>query len=116
MVGNIYISDNALGCNIETEVEEACMVVRVSSTNVGSEYSIYPNPFTGSLSIDLQEGVSSHVLEISTLTGALLYTSTINPNVRQHTINLSHLSPGLLLYTLRNEKGSVQSGKIVKVE
>ncbi len=50
--GTVTISYNAPGCNSQAQVIAACETVGIDEVIAESGFSIYPNPFTGQLSIE----------------------------------------------------------------
>lgn len=50
--GEMFISDNAIGCNDQEEVEEACEVSSVYEIHISDQLSINPNPFSTSTTIE----------------------------------------------------------------
>jgi len=50
--GNIEIHDNAMGCNSQEEVEEACGITSILEPYINDDIKFYPNPFTTSTTIE----------------------------------------------------------------
>jgi hypothetical protein len=50
--GTVTISDNVDGCNSQAQVIAACETVDIEEAVAGSNFSIFPNPFTGQLNIE----------------------------------------------------------------
>ncbi|MDX1478129.1 MAG: hypothetical protein R3301_10530 [Saprospiraceae bacterium] len=77
---------------------------------------IYPNPFTSTVTLDLSDVDQGSVFEVTTVTGAPVYRKEITVPGEQLHADLSHLPACVLIYTIRDERGNVQSGKLVKVD
>ena len=108
--GNVYISDNATGCNSVAEVEDACNLVGIDEINLFSSVSIYPNPNTGLINIDLGSltDVSIKVLNVS---GQLIYyKENINSPIYQFELDAA---PGIYILEL-SAVGEKQQFKIIK--
>ncbi len=52
--GTISIYDNAPGCNSQAEVEEACLLLSVDKPSVKDRFSVYPNPFSNSVTFEYE--------------------------------------------------------------
>ncbi len=50
--GEIYIGNNATGCNSQAEVQAACAAVTVDNLTGYNAFSIYPNPTSNQLTIE----------------------------------------------------------------
>ncbi|MEO8149534.1 MAG: T9SS type A sorting domain-containing protein [Bacteroidia bacterium] len=75
-----------------------------------SEVIIYPNPFTDIINITIKK---NEFVEIS------LYDVTSRKLLQQKfttstTLNTSHLAKGIYIYEVRNDKGVVKKGKVVR--
>ena len=77
---------------------------------------IYPNPFTSTVTLDLSNMDKTSVFEVSSVTGIPLYRKDLTISGELLHLDLSHLPPGVLIYTLSDESGNVKSGKLVKVD
>jgi len=55
--GTISIHDNAIGCNSQQEVEDACEALPVENINFEEGLSIYPNPANQEVFISISNGV-----------------------------------------------------------
>jgi type I restriction-modification system DNA methylase subunit len=60
--GDVYISDNAPGCNSSEEVEDACETVGVEKIMIESVFTITPNPASNKIKV-----TSNNELEIATI-------------------------------------------------
>lgn len=98
--------DSNIGMTHITE-EENCEII--SDINEGqnvNEISIYPNPATNELFINLEtsELIDGYTLNMFTITGSQLYTAPLAPN-SLHTLDLANIQHGLLfVQVLRNNQ------------
>ncbi|WP_027419057.1 CHRD domain-containing protein [Crocinitomix catalasitica] len=76
--------------------------------------SVYPNPFTNSLNINLNQSVETGSLEIRNMTGAIVYQETIGNQNSTMQIDLSNLERGLYVVYAMSEKEIVAVQKITK--
>lgn len=82
----------------------------------GQQVHVYPNPFGSTIKLELPAGVHGSILEVSDLSGRVLYTKDVDTPTSPINVDLSALPSGLLIYTLRDDKGGVHTGTVVKVE
>ncbi len=81
-----------------------CVLLNIGNSvdvTMPEQFTIYPNPCENSfiVSTDL---VGFNQIEISKISGKVLFTSQINSSLRNHIINLpGHLSPGLYVVSLK---------------
>ena len=75
--------------------------------NTLSDFSIYPNPTTGILTIQSETAI--HQIEIYTLLGQLVLS-----NSSQNSIDISSVSQGIFFIKVMDENGNVGSQKVVK--
>ncbi len=71
---------------------------------------IYPNPSTGMVNIQLNDGENLS-LEVFDQAGRLVYHSVLQQ--QQNTLNLEMLNPGLYLISLHNQLGEYSYSKII---
>jgi len=71
--GQVSISNNSSGCDSELEVETACIALSIDETNIIPELTIYPNPATSLLNIELTSNSSIDELSIYNQIGQLIY-------------------------------------------
>ncbi|MBC8321803.1 MAG: T9SS type A sorting domain-containing protein [Bacteroidetes bacterium] len=94
--GTIEISDNASGCNSQAEVEEACLIIGSSDIDVGTEYSIYPNPAIKEIFITRINKIHVKDVNIYNQIGQLvLHKELIN-----NSIDVSSLKQGIYVIEL----------------
>jgi hypothetical protein len=60
---NIYISDNALGCNSFSEVHSGCLLLNINEIESHPTIRVYPNPATNAIAI--ASGSDSVIGEVS---------------------------------------------------
>ena len=73
--------------------------------------TVFPNPFSQTLTIQPSQGLGPALVSIFSITGAKVYESTLNLDDGQ-TIDLTSLQNGA--YVLRVQSGTVQSFMILK--
>lgn len=108
-IGSIYIHDNAIGCDTQTEVEFACSVL-VSDINMIPEIEIYPNPAKTNISISNKNDVVINELIIYNQLGQKLLQKTYIPNK----IDISMLRQGLYIIEIVADKKIVRKKLIIK--
>ncbi len=73
---------------------------------------IYPNPFSGKLSIETTSPLQFQTIEIFDMNGDKLIAKTIS--ARKVKLNVQHLPNGLYFYRILLSTGEIAEGKIVK--
>jgi hypothetical protein len=114
--GEIDIQNNAPGCNSREEVEEAC-TESVDEVSIINNLSIYPNPFSNSITIEFE----LNQLDIVTLIiykhlGEKVETIKGRKSVGQQKTewNCAEISAGIYFCVLKINKG-IQTIKIIKL-
>jgi len=108
--GNVYVGYTEfsgyvkkLGC--PTGINE------INGSNVASA-SVYPDPNNGSFTIAMQNVTAKSHVFVYNILGENVYAGTLNSDKTQ--INLNNPAPGIYLYRILTEEGSVIStGKVV---
>ena len=82
--------------------------------NIFNKYNItiYPNPTTDKLTIELPSGISPHQIEITDALGRKIYTE--KTNLKSVIINLKSFHSGIYFIKVKMEDGSVTVRKFVK--
>ncbi len=106
---NVYIDNNATGCNSVEEVEYACSVL-VSENKKTNTLIIYPNPTERELFISTQDGLIIKEVIIYSNLGQIEYQSKITNNK----IDISNLSTGLYIIEIVNNKFTSRQKLIIK--
>ena len=88
----IDFGGNAIGCNSETEVEEACEALGISDTHTES-FTIYPNPATNELFISSDKGIIINEVNIYNQLGQ----NVLHQNKVDNAIDVSMLQPGVYI-------------------
>jgi hypothetical protein len=113
--GTVIIQNNATGCNNQAQVISACETVGIEEAVAGSDFSIFPNPFTGQLSIEFNLPQTSMVsIQIFNAMGAKiseLHHGQLHAGQQQFTWDAGHLPKGL--YFCRVQAGG--NNAVVKV-
>ncbi len=116
--GTIEIYDNASGCNSPEEVDSICNIVEVQELNVGNEFSISPNPNSGSLHLRFaiyELGVMTiDLFDISGFRIKQLVNENKIPGIYEMEIDLNDIPVGIYFCTLKTNKG-IQTKKIIKL-
>ena len=108
--GYIVIYNNAIGCNSQTEVEDACDAVWVLNINFESEFSIYPNPAEKELFISVRnEAIIKEVNIYNRIGQKVLYENRIT-----HTIDVSMLRQGMYIIELVFNKSKIREKLIIR--
>jgi uncharacterized repeat protein (TIGR02543 family) len=100
--GGQYSTENPLTItNVTEKITLTAVFEEDSSTGIGdAEYdklTVYPNPTTGVINIDLDSGGQQVVLSVYSLTGKLLYS---NPSFYGGEVDLSELNKGIYILKL----------------
>jgi hypothetical protein len=109
--GNVVVLYNASGCNNPEEVEDECIAGNEESENSICPYIIYPNPTTEQLTIEKSKKLSRSLLLIHALNGIEVLEKEITEP--QTIIDLSHLSQGVYLVEIINNK-TIYYNKLIK--
>jgi hypothetical protein len=111
--GNIVISNNAPGCNNQTEVEEACDAVSIDDLTQDEKFVLYPNPATASFTIDLSTTPSeSSYIYISNTSGQHLITQALRDSKTE--IDIRELPAGIYIVMLQAGKEVITQKLVVK--
>lgn len=102
------ISGNAEGCATAEEIIDICRL-SVEEINSKDEITLYPVPTQSVLNIAVQNGAIVNNIEVYDLNGGLVYNSKGNSTQ----INISHLTTGTYLVSVKTSKG-VHNEKIIK--
>ncbi|MEE4260793.1 MAG: T9SS type A sorting domain-containing protein [Bacteroidales bacterium] len=114
--GDIFINDNALGCNSTEEVLDSCLL-SVAEHGLRFEFKIHPNPLTTSTTIEYELKEPEKVtLKIYDYLGKQVYqTQVIQPQGKQQLIwNAEGYAGGIYYYRLQ-VGDALANGKMVKV-
>ena len=102
---------NAAGCECElTQTHGVSDVVSIEDEELAG-VSVYPNPTTGALTIELPTEGESYTLEVMNVIGKVLSTKTITNTSGLAHLNISGNATGLYLVKIKNNNKS----KTVKV-
>jgi hypothetical protein len=107
--GEIEIHDNATGCNSQDEVEEACLEFSVPDQNAKNDFSIYPNPTKGILSISYNNGAAIDEIIIYNQMGQKVFEGELDNN----TIDVSSLPEGMYVIEIRTSEFQIREKLIV---
>jgi len=115
--GTVDISNNAPGCNNPEEVAKACESSSIEVIPVEDGISVFPNPFTDQLSIELSPDQTCRVaVRMYNNMGQLvarLAEKELQPGINQLQWDSSNLTPGIYLLHLQFGQEIVKR-KIIK--
>ena len=103
--GDVLVSQGFLQVTLLNEVvnTESILTERIS---------VYPNPVSQYIQLELHERVGNYEAELYDLQGQLLSKEVIHNQIQK--INLQNLSAGTYLLRIKNEDNKFQSLKIIK--
>lgn len=111
---------NANDTNVYSDVTiKYCFSANCSSPTLGiddasfSDYNVYPNPATEFLKIDFDPSSSPDLITIADLSGKIVFTSNITPNMSNVTIPLETIANGVYLCRLMRGGNIVYSNKLI---
>lgn len=107
---HIYFDFNpAIDTNIVTTTVQNVAGIKENKTE---DFTIYPNPASGSVSILLNATVTSSEIVIVDVLGKIVQTKTINSN--QSDLDISNLKSGIYFITINNEGMKTTKKLVVK--
>ncbi|MBS7786894.1 aryl-sulfate sulfotransferase [Flavobacterium sp. CYK-55] len=93
-------------------VTNSCQLLLANQTQVQNSISVFPNPVSDMLNIQLSVSLSDAQLCLTDLSGKTIMKENINPTEAKYTLKTSHLNNGLYLLKISNSQQS-QNFKIV---
>jgi hypothetical protein len=112
--GEIYIGDNALGCNSQVEVEAACDSLAVGDQTIESVFSIYPTPTSGivdcRLSLADPQFVTLKIYDLHGREVATVIEEQLPAGMHMMRFDISSLPPGICFYRLMISRASTSGG------
>jgi hypothetical protein len=115
---DVYINDNAQGCNSREEVEEACLSVYIHDESTSEDQiNVYPNPVFDHVNISGITGKAGKIiLNIYNSNGSILFQeqyNSLNSGTQEIQLNLSSYPAGM--YFIQLQMGNqVIAKKIIK--
>lgn len=100
-VDDICVSTDSLGCDFASSIQQ---------TKQNTEVSLFPNPFSNQLTFSLADNEQTTVSLYNFLGQQVLQQTFTNTA----TINTEQLANGIYFCELRNSKGALKTGKVVK--
>jgi len=94
-------------------IDTSCFPLTVSTNNITKQFptvNVYPNPFTNQFTVQLSDNGQTTIL-LYNFVGQQLWQQTFTNST---TINTEQLADGIYFYELRNDKGVIKTGKVVK--
>lgn len=86
----------------------------ISDVYTESNIKIYPNPSSGIITIEANDGISVNKFKIIDISGRLLMSDNINLNTGSETIDISVLDNGLYFLVLATDKEMLTSALVKK--
>jgi hypothetical protein len=99
-VDDVCISADSLACPISVDIKEALQTTT----------TVFPNPFSTQLSFALTDNEQTTVSLYNFLGQQVLQQTFTNAT----TVNTNHLTSGIYFYELRNNRGVIKTGKVVR--
>jgi hypothetical protein len=110
--GTITIYDNAPGCNSKEEVETACQGISIKEITIDNLFSMFPNPSSTQITIEIPEISHRSLITIMNLNGQeLIQYQITDPKT---VIEITNLPRGVYFVRLTNDR-TVEIEKIIKV-
>lgn len=111
---NVCLIVTGTTANMQTCIDTICKTVLVNATGLQDVYknalSIYPNPATDQVWVELPIGNSSKSISIADLAGRVLVQQNLSGNTsKQVALDIQHLSKGIYLIQVNTDKGIYQS-------
>ncbi|HLP33930.1 MAG TPA: T9SS type A sorting domain-containing protein, partial [Bacteroidia bacterium] len=95
-------------------VPTTCVLTDTKSLNKpdNAQVSIYPNPFTQSVTFDLSNvGTTDAQINIYNVVGTLVLKTSLTKQV--NTVDASQLPAGVYVYTIYSANNTIQSGRLI---
>ncbi|WP_051359826.1 T9SS type A sorting domain-containing protein [Adhaeribacter aquaticus] len=115
--GTNYYRLKQLDLDGKFEYSKVVVVTNAASlTSTSAKLLVAPNPVSGGQFSLLLEGIEGGQLQVMDMSGRVLFTQTINPNVRELTLNTQSLgmSSGMYMILVRNNTTSTNTKLIVR--
>ncbi len=100
-IDDVCVSTDSLNCNSPTSLHQTKQTMAIS---------LFPNPFSNQLTFSLTDNLPTTISLYGFLGQQVLQQSFTN----SMTINTAQLADGIYFYELRNDKGTLKTGKLVK--
>ena len=107
--GMINIHDNSLGCNSQTEVEEACLTNTDEYENTGNDIQIFPNPAKSTITILNSSNAKIKEVNIYNQTGQI----TLHKEAPINVIDISFLQQGMYIIELITNESKIRKKLII---
>ncbi len=82
------------------------------SDRMTKRVNIYPNPTGSKLFISIDQELTGSILEITNINGKILTAEVLA--IQESCIDMSSYSKGIYIYTVKNNNGIIDTGKVVK--
>ena len=109
--GNIFINNNATGCNTQAEVEAACIIKSIGNAKEDKVFTLFPNPSAGYVTIETRPSLSNSQLIVTDLKGRIIIMHQLSGIISL--IDISNLPAGIYFARLKNDL-TVEMIKIIK--
>lgn len=91
-------------------VTNLCSITGINETTVSSVAKVFPNPFSNQLTFTSSDNEIMKLILYDIFSRQILQLTITNST----TINTEQLTDGIYFYELRNDKGTIKNGKILK--
>lgn len=105
-----YSLDQLTSAPVETCSSTLNPISSVDENGVNESLSIYPNPSTGVLNIDINSTLNT-TISICNVLGDVVYTKILKSGITQ--INLGNIPSGIYFYKLSKKAELLKSGKLI---
>ncbi|CAN5397181.1 hypothetical protein BH11BAC2_BH11BAC2_19700 [soil metagenome] len=104
LTGNYTVKVDDGVCNLTSPIVDVVALVCSSIEEVAaSSFKAYPNPTTGTITVDWKEGIHVDQATLSDLSGRVILVQS-NHDPRQMNLDLSELPKGIYMLTLNGER------------
>jgi len=104
-------------CGTTSDEYSFITVVGINELNFASTVSVYPNPVSDILTIEINANITAgSVISIISMQGQVIYSETVKDNVSEYRteIDVDNFARGMYLLKLEDENASIQQRIIVQ--
>ena len=94
--------------------EVITLISREESVNKSDLFTVYPNPSSGNINLEASSGVNFKKIEVYSLLGKLVMSSSPENLLNEGTLNLEHLTKATYLIKVYTNSGSTSSQLFIK--
>lgn len=108
--GNVYIHDNAIGCNSSEEIVEACDASGIPDIILQPIISIYPNPAKREITISSKDELKIEQVVIYNQVGQ----NVLQVNQIINSIDISRLKQGIYIVEVKTKESKIRKKLIIR--